>query len=148
MYKKIVVPLDGSKRAEKVLPHVEQLAHCFGAKVGLLRVIRPPSMVVHDPSALKRFHDNFQKLHKNAEKYLAAIAGEFGEKGIEAQGWVTTGSVVGEIMDAAKREDADLIAMCSHGRGGLARLFYGSVAAGILHRVDRPLLIIRSRGDS
>jgi len=76
MYKKILVPLDGSKRAEKVLSHVERLALCFGAKVSLLRVIRPPSMVVHDPSALKRFQDNFQKLHKNflaCDEYFRAF---------------------------------------------------------------------------
>jgi len=46
-----------------------------------------------------------------------------------------------------EREGADLIAMASHGRTGLARVFYGSVAAGILHKVDRPLLLIRSEGE-
>lgn len=48
------------------------------------------------------------------------------------------------ILNAAKSEKADLIAMASHGRTGLSRVFYGSVAEGVLHRVDRPLLIIRS----
>jgi nucleotide-binding universal stress UspA family protein len=51
------------------------------------------------------------------------------------------------IINAAEREDADLIAIASHGRSGLSGVFYGSVAAGVLHRVDRPLLLIRSRGD-
>ena len=51
------------------------------------------------------------------------------------------------ILDTATREDADLIAMASHGRGGLARAFCGSAAVGVLHRVDRPLLIIRARGE-
>ena len=53
--------------------------------------------------------------------------------------------VVETIIEAATNEDADLIAMASHGRGGLSRIFYGSVAAGILNRVDRPLFIVRSR---
>jgi nucleotide-binding universal stress UspA family protein len=57
------------------------------------------------------------------------------------------GAIVAEIIDAAEREGADLIAMASHGRTGLARVFYGSVAAGVLHRVDRPLLLVRSEGD-
>ena len=47
----------------------------------------------------------------------------------------------------AQEHAVDLIAMASHGRGGLSRVFYGSVAAGILQRIDRPLLLIRARGD-
>ena len=47
----------------------------------------------------------------------------------------------------SEQEKADLIAICSHGRGGLARLFYGSVASGVLNRADRPLLVIRARND-
>jgi nucleotide-binding universal stress UspA family protein len=49
------------------------------------------------------------------------------------------------IIDTAEREDADLIAIASHGRSGLSQVFYGSVAAGVLHRVERPLLVIRSQ---
>jgi nucleotide-binding universal stress UspA family protein len=49
------------------------------------------------------------------------------------------------VLKAAEETGADLLAMASHGRGGIGRVFYGSVAAGILHRVDRPLLLIRSR---
>ena len=47
----------------------------------------------------------------------------------------------------AARENADLIAMASHGRTGLGRVFYGSVAAGVLHRADRPLLLIRAQDE-
>ncbi|MGB5749391.1 MAG: universal stress protein [Desulfobacterales bacterium] len=49
------------------------------------------------------------------------------------------------ILKAAEEEKVELIAMSSHGRSGVSRVFYGSVAAGLLHRIDRPLLIIRSR---
>jgi nucleotide-binding universal stress UspA family protein len=79
-----------------------------------------------------------------AEDYLATRQGEFREKGIEARSEVVAGPVVQTIIDAAIRHEADLIAMASHGRSGLARVFYGSVAAGVLHRADRPLLLIRS----
>jgi nucleotide-binding universal stress UspA family protein len=72
----------------------------------------------------------------------------FKAKGIAAQYRVAMGPVVKEILDSAERENADLIAMCSHGRSGLSRLFYGSVASGVLNRVDRPLLIIRSGGEN
>jgi nucleotide-binding universal stress UspA family protein len=84
---------------------------------------------------------------KEAESYLAALQGEFREKGIEAQTRVAHGPVVDAILESAESEGADLIALASHGRSGLSRVFYGSVAAGVLHRVDRPLLLIRSRDD-
>jgi nucleotide-binding universal stress UspA family protein len=55
--------------------------------------------------------------------------------------------VIDKICKVAEQEKADLIAMTSHGRTGAARVFYGSVASGVLHRIDRPLLIIRSRDE-
>jgi nucleotide-binding universal stress UspA family protein len=60
---------------------------------------------------------------------------------------IAYGRVVEAILHAAEREGADPIAMASHGRSGLSQVFYGSVAAGVLYRADRPLLLIRSRGD-
>jgi nucleotide-binding universal stress UspA family protein len=83
---------------------------------------------------------------REAESYLASWQGEFREKGIEARTRVEQGSIVETIINAADRESADLIAMASHGHTGLSRVFYGSVAAGVLHRVDRPLLLVRSIG--
>ena len=65
---------------------------------------------------------------------------------MKAKSFVEQGPVVGTILNVAEREQVDLIAMASHGRTGLARVFYGSVAAGILQQVDRPLLLIRSEG--
>jgi nucleotide-binding universal stress UspA family protein len=58
---------------------------------------------------------------------------------------VEIGPVVATIMRVAAEEAADLIAMASHGRGGPTDVYYGSVAAGILQRIDRPLLIVRGQ---
>jgi nucleotide-binding universal stress UspA family protein len=79
---------------------------------------------------------------------LTALKGEFREKGISVKTIVLRGTVVNNIISVSESEDVDLIAMASHGRTGLGRVFYGSVAAGVLHQVDRPLLLIRARGDS
>jgi nucleotide-binding universal stress UspA family protein len=90
------------------------------------------------------WHEAIQQATQEAEDYLTALRGEFREKGIEAQAVIVHGPVVEAIITTAEREGADLIAMASHGRSGLGSVFYGSVAAGVLHRVDRPLLIVRS----
>jgi len=84
---------------------------------------------------------------KETEVYLASLQEEFRAKGINVQTRIGHGLVVKAIIDAAERENADLVAMASHGRTGLSRTFYGSVAAGVLQRIDRSLLITRSRCD-
>jgi len=148
IYKKILVPLDGSKRAERILKHVEELALCFNARVIFLQIVSAPNLVGYDEGAMLLYHHNLEQLAKYSESYLNSLKGEFREKGIEAKTCVVGGPVVGQIIDCALRENADLVAMSSHGRTGLARVFYGSVTAGVLNLIDRPLLIIRSRRDN
>ncbi len=146
MYRVILVPLDGSKRAEVILPHVEELARRFDAVVIFVQVVEPiyPIVGTYEPYAAL-YEQSPERRMEQAEAYLAALQGEYREKGIEAQTRVAYGSVVEEIHIAAAREGADLVAMASHGRTGLSRVFYGSVAAGERHRIDRPLLQIRTQ---
>jgi nucleotide-binding universal stress UspA family protein len=145
MYQKILVPLDGSKRAEKILPHVEELAIRYQTKVIFLQVVEYPTVTTPEGAFINYSDQELDQTIKQAETYLEGIQGEFRGKNIDSQAHVTYGSVVEGIINLAAQEGVDLIAMASHGRGGLSRVFYGSVAAGLLHRVDRPLLIIRSR---
>jgi nucleotide-binding universal stress UspA family protein len=146
MYKKILTPLDGSKRAELILTHVEDLARRFGTKVVFLQVIEPITFIAGSETAFyAQYEEEIDKKKKRAESYLAGIQGEFRKKGIESMVRVVNGPIVDTIIAAAESENADLIAIASHGRSGLSRVFYGSVAAGILNRADRPLLLIRSR---
>jgi nucleotide-binding universal stress UspA family protein len=79
-----------------------------------------------------------------ARAYLDGKQGALQGRGIDVKCLVESGPVVNGILEAAERENADLIAMASHGRTGLGRVFYGSVAAGVLHKADRPLLLVRS----
>ena len=149
MYKSILVPLDGSKRAERILPHVEELALRFEAKVIFIRVVEPNiNKISPRGSDLVMYVDMVDFLIKESEAYLSALKGEFREKGINVKTIVGRGMVVNNIISVSESEDVDLIAMASHGRTGLGRVFYGSVAAGVLHQVDRPLLLIRARSDS
>ena len=146
MFKRILVPLDGSKRAEAVLPHVEDLARrSEKSQVVLLQVVEPVPATIYmadpgppfDPKALDRDY-------KHSRGYLERIQTRLRKKGIQAHVHVLLGPVVTTIVDLAVRQKVDLIALASHGRTGLPAFFYGSVAAGVLHRIDRPLLIIRS----
>lgn len=148
MYKTILVPLDGSKRAESILPHVEELALHYHAKLIFLQVVEPPPLIVGPEGDITLHQKELERWGKQAETYLATLKGEFQEKGIETHTQVGHGPVVEVIIAAAEREGADLIAIASQGRSGLSQVFYGSVAAGVLHRIDRPLLLIRSRSDS
>jgi len=146
MYKSILAPLDGSKRAESILKHVEELARRFDAKVVFLQVIEPNTFIVGSETAFYgQYKEEVEQRNERAEAYLAGIKGEFREKGIESRVRVVNGPIIDAIIAAAESENVDLIAIASHGRSGLSRVFYGSVAAGILNRADRPLLLIRSR---
>jgi nucleotide-binding universal stress UspA family protein len=145
MYRKILVPLDGSKRAEAILPHVIELANRYNAQVLLARIVEPTPVAMESTLAFEP--ELVGELVKTAESYLTGVQAALREKGIESQVQVTFGGVVANILDIAKREDVDLIAMASHGRSGLSRVFYGSVTAGVLHGVDRPLLLVRAAND-
>ena len=146
MYKKILVPLDGSKRAERILPFVEELAEKFGSHLVLLQVIEP-SVVLAAPYDMGHYYDisQIERITEEAKVYLRGLQGEFHAKGIEAGTIVDNGPIVTCVLEEAVRKDVDLIAMASHGRTGLARAFYGSVAAGVLNQADRPLLLIRAQ---
>jgi nucleotide-binding universal stress UspA family protein len=145
MYNTIIVPLDGSGRAEAILPHVENLACGLQSKVVLLRVVDPAAFVIGlEGMPLDASRDLIDAEVKESEQYLEGKRGELQARGVNAHVSVRYGSIVQAILDAADAENADLIAMSSHGRTGLARFFYGSIAAGVLNKAERPLLIVRA----
>lgn len=145
MYKKILVPLDGSRRAEAILPHVIELADHLASTVLLLNVVEPiVTNVSPYPTMISFDAEVFTRQTEWAKGYLADCAAELSDRGIHVETIVEHGPVVSSIVEVAKRHDADLIAIASHGRTGLARAFYGSVAAGLLNQADRPMLLIRA----
>jgi nucleotide-binding universal stress UspA family protein len=149
MFKTILVPLDGSKRAERILPFVEDLAFARESKVIFLQVIEPVPIIVSEYDALPLYSQELvQSALDEANAYVAQLTSDFRAKGLDASPVVKYGPVVPTILEVAEQEKTDLIAMASHGRTGLACVFYGSVAAGILQRADRPLLLIRADGSS
>ena len=153
MYRTIVVPLDGSPRAERILPHVTELAKRFGARVILVRVVTEEHSLVAPIDyqvAVRASLPNQPVAHEESQyvialSYLEHVQMRLQNNRVEANAEVLDGPVVQAIIEVAQKENADLIAMASHGRTGLGQVFYGSVAAGLLHRADRPLLIIRAQ---
>jgi nucleotide-binding universal stress UspA family protein len=145
MYDTILVPLDGSARAEKILPYIEELAFTRQSTVLLLQVIDPAAYMVAAYDMVPYYDPEMaQNLVTEAKSYLNELVNKFREGGLEVKCLVEQGPVVQTILQVAEREKVDLIALASHGRTGLARVFYGSVAAGILNQTDRPLLVVRS----
>jgi nucleotide-binding universal stress UspA family protein len=112
----------------------------------LLQVVDPPARIeVPEEFDMALHQQQLERLGQRAEEYLSGLEDGFREKGIRARRRIVHGPVVDAILTTADHEKADLIAIASHGRTGLGQVFYGSVAAGVLHRIDRPLLLIRSR---
>jgi len=146
MYKTILVPLDGSRRAETILDHVEELAHSSRAKIIFLTALEHKFRVGGEGIQSHLDGGELEQKMNKAESYLADLTDKFNKKDIQAQLRVIYGPAVEVITKIAEEESADLIAIASHGRTGLNRVFYGSIAAGLLQVVDRPLLLIRSRG--
>jgi len=144
MYTKILAPLDGSERAETILRHVEDIAHHYKAKVVLLSVLEPVQTVVAPDGIYVPSEDIIEERKHAMEEYLLEKQKQLQAKDIDVKTVVAYGRIIDEICDIATAENVDLVAMASHGRTGLSRVFYGSVAAGVLHRIDRPLLLIRA----
>jgi nucleotide-binding universal stress UspA family protein len=146
MFRKILVPLDGSTRAETILEHVKDLAQRSDqSQVLLLQVVElvPTTIAVAD-AAGPLDQEAINLLRREAREYLETIQTRLQRNNIEVHVHVLLGPVVTTIVDLAVQEKVDLIAIASHGRTGLPAFFFGSIAAGVLHRTQLPLLMVRS----
>jgi nucleotide-binding universal stress UspA family protein len=137
MFKKILVPLDGSKLAEKILSRVEGLAKLHDAEVTLLRVALAGSFPGSDPI------QHQLSVVREAEEYLAKVEGWLRDVGVKVNSVVRYGHDAQEIMDHARDRDFDLIAMSTHGRTGLAQFVLGSVANKVINTATVPILLYR-----
>jgi nucleotide-binding universal stress UspA family protein len=142
MYKRALVPLDGSPTAEAIIPFVLEIAGPLDMAVRLLRVVEPIApMVVEGASPV--IVDDPVARERDAEEYLAPIAAELRGRGIDAAWEIRRGAAAAAILAAAKSARADLIAMSTHGRSGLGRLLFGSVAEQVLRHAEVPVFLMR-----
>jgi len=146
MYKRVLVPLDGSIVAEGIIPFIMEIAGPLDMQVVLLRVLVPvPPMAVEGTRQV--VIEDFEKRRAEAEEYLAPVATELRAKGVRATTDVRRGEPVAEILAGAREADADLIAMTTHGRSGLGRLLFGSVAEAVLRQAEMPVFLMRLAND-
>jgi nucleotide-binding universal stress UspA family protein len=130
------------------LSHAESIAKSNAAKVFFLKVEEEPIMLERDEVIdIAKYHEVFDKQNQLSQAYLDDLQAGFNEKGIQAVTQLAFGSVVKAILNTATETGSDLIAMATHGLSGLARVSYGSVAAGVLQAADIPILLIRSGDD-
>jgi nucleotide-binding universal stress UspA family protein len=151
MYARILVALDGSELAEQILPHVECLAEKFGATVTLIRATMPVEQAVAPELGIEAvFVDPtpiIEEERREAARYLEHVAERFQGRGIAVQCAQPEGSPAVAILEHARRYNTDLIALTTHGRGGLGRLVFGSVADEVLRKAPCPVLLVRATTD-
>lgn len=136
---RILVPLDGSELAEQILPVVSAFARRFESEVLLLRV-EWSLAAVSGPYAPDVAH---LRPLAEVEASLQPARKRLEAEGVRVRTLAAYGPEATEILDTAEREHVDLIAMSTHGRSGLSRWMYGSVAEHVLRHCHRPLLVRR-----
>jgi len=148
LYKKILVPLDGSELAECVLPHVESIAKgCAAVSVVFVRVLDtyvPSANYVYIGEALRK--DIEANNEKAAREYLDDAVGRINLSGVEVQKQILNGNAAESIAEYSTKNNVDLIAIATHGRSGISRWAWGSVADRILRSACVPVLMVRAPG--
>lgn len=140
---KTLVPLDGSKTSEAVLPYVEELASKLKAEVTLLRVLTPDYWA-YDMTLVERV----ESARRSAKHYIEKAAAQLKQKGIAVKAEfreVEVGAAAEKIIDLAAETNADLVAMATHGESGLTRWIFGSVAEQVLRGGNTPLLLVKAQ---
>ncbi len=146
MYKKILVPLDGSELAEKVLPHAAALAKGTGAEVTLATVVQFTlgSVGAKLEAIPEAATERKAALKAEAVIYLEKVQRDLKNQGVPAYVVVLEGDIAHEIIMVAEREGFDLITMATHGRSGIDRFVMGSIAEKVIRSTVKPVLLIRA----
>lgn len=148
--RKVLIPLDGSKLGESVVSLVQTFISQFGdeqSEIILLSVCEPSpvqsgySVVVSEAAqaaAVKAFKHELE-----AKQYLYELAGLVRNDGFNVSTEIVTGDPAEKIIEKARKNRVNLIAMATHGRSGITRMAYGSVAEAVIYRTKTPILLIR-----
>jgi len=145
VYKRVIVPLDGSELAEQALPNATQLARASNAPLLLVSVVGYPYLESKGLSSWALQQEALDQVVKEetdrAQQYLESVRSTLAADGFEVSSEVRRGSVDRAIL--ADPQPGDVIVMTTHGRGGVARWFLGSVAEDVVRRSAVPVLLVR-----
>ncbi len=141
---KVLVSLDGSARAERVLPYAALFGSACGAEILLLRVPEIPEPALYGPlgGAVEELR---LEAEAEAQAYVEHVAVELCAAGLHARGIVTGSRAATTIVEVAAAEEADMIILATHGRGGMDQLMLGSVADRVVHHAAQPVLLVPAR---
>jgi len=146
MYKKILVPLDGSPLAECVIPHIEAIAKPCGSKVELISVVEPVEIPTRGQIAVN--DDDLKKINNEAKKethkYLDSISDRLNRSEIKNSHVILMGKPAESLIEYAANNDIDLLIMATHGRSGLTKFFWGSIAEKVLRSINIPVLLVKA----
>lgn len=148
-FKKILVCLDGSELAEQILPYAMEQAQHFGSKMVLLQAYVMPTMEAvaaaqASPAGASDLMDQgLQRLRNEAMVYLEKVAESMKEKGLDVVCVALQGVAGSTIVGYGQNEVVDLITLSTHGRSGLGRTIFGSVADHVLRESGLPILLIK-----
>lgn len=144
MFKKIILPTDGSTLSARATPYALRLAREANARIILVRAYLPsgdslPLRVEHpDLSGMERAEMDRRQAQDEFQAQVAALS----KSGCLVEPHFVDGAAADVIFDTAREEQADLVVMSTHGRGSLGRLAYGSVADELIRRMPIPILLI------
>jgi len=147
VYQRILVPLDGSQRAENVLPIIKQLAHFHQSQIHLVQVIQTPEMARQMPPAREDIDLSNRLVARNREEavhYLEQVKSRSSLSGIAVQTHLTTSdNAAAELHQLAEQEQIDLVALSAHGYSGMRQWPYGSLVNNFILYGKRALLIVK-----
>ena|SRR5437870_5022172 len=150
MFKRILVPHDGSAFAERALPHALELAKQFSAEIHLLEVVpdQAPALLTEEAAeqmnpevALETLDEVQETIRQAGRERLQGLATTLQRDGLVVRWSLVDGDPVEQILDYADKNEIELIAMASHGRTGLARAILGSTTDAVLRQAHQPILI-------
>ncbi len=150
MYEKILVPLDGSELAECVLPHVENIVRCGGVREVVFFRVTEPSYLPSRYAEIGLTEADVKRIAAESEaaarKYLDELVSRVNYGKVNVRPEVMTGRAADSLADYAAKNKVDLIIIATHGRSGISRWVWGSVADRILHSSRVPVLMVRPPG--
>ena len=144
LVRKILVPLDGSRVGETAIPWAETLAHTLGAELVLFQVVMTPQTLVFFEAYPTLISLDPDKEIASAMAYLEGVEKSLRGKGLKTSRAVAFGAPADAIIDYAKENSVDLIAISTHGRSGIGRWVFGSVTDKVLHTGDTAVLVVRA----